>query len=329
MSGDTATAFFPPLPVGHLDAQREVRALHAAGRLPHGLLFHGPKGIGKRLLAERLAWHLICGQGSDSFEGFGYDTTARAVPQMAAGAYPYLHILTPDEDKKTISVEQVRQKISTLSLTAEGWRVVIIDSADELHLNAANALLKTLEEPNSKTVLVLISHNPSRLLPTIISRCRQYRLRPLDRPQTEAVLLTQGVTDPAERAVLADISSGCPGTALAMRDTAPPVSRALDAFFAALGTPRAHLTALETAETLADKKLASTSGTLLLWRLAALARGEGAYAAVADRLPAHGWARLHQHVTHRLSVQQELNLPLQLTLENALQDVITSLHTAA
>ncbi|MBI1362726.1 MAG: AAA family ATPase [Proteobacteria bacterium] len=331
----------PQAPIGHLNVQREIRKLHADGRLPHAVLLHGPKGIGKRLLADRLAWYLICGQGNDPFEGFGYNQSAPAVPQLLAGAYPYLHILTPEEGKKSIRIEQVREKLQTLSLTADGWRVVIVDSADEMTEGAANALLKTLEEPNSRTLLILISHNPSKLLPTIISRCRQYRLSPLEDADVRTVLAACGISDTAELATLSALAAGCPGEALQIRDIAPKVQASLESFFTAALSGHGHASALQTAELLSDKKLSATSGALLLWWLAACARkasGMGltlppAQAGLVDkltaRLPAHGWARLHGHVAHRLNVQQEINLPLQLTLENALQDVITSLETAA
>ncbi len=332
----------PHQPIGHLGVQKEIRTLIGADRLPHAVLLHGPKGIGKRLLAERLAWHLICGQGADTFEGFGYNPSSAAAPQLEAGAYPYLHVLTPESGKKSIQIAQIREKLATLALTAEGWRVVIVDSADQMTEGASNALLKTLEEPNSKTVIVLISHNPSKLLPTIISRCRQYRLSPLEAADVQTVLANNGVDDAKERATLTAISGGCPGEALQIRNIIPKIQQGLFTFFSASLTGQGRLKAMETAELLADKSLSATSGPMLLWWLAACSRAacghipdtlsdedKALFSSLAERLPAHAWARLHGHASNRLNVQSTINLPYQLTLENILGDVITSLETAA
>src|SRR5690606_17836036 len=156
-------------------------------RLPHAILLHGPKGIGKRLLADHLAWHLIAGSGSAGDNILGHNPNSAEAAQLGAGANGNYVVLEPTESK-LIRVDDVRATLSRIALSAEGWRVVIVDCADDMNENSANALLKTLEEPQPQVLMVLISHNPSRLLPTIISRCRQLRLSPLSLAEMKQVL---------------------------------------------------------------------------------------------------------------------------------------------
>lgn len=127
------------------------------GTLPHALLIAGPKGIGK-LEFSRLLAHTILGL-KDSF-------------------HPDYSELSPEEDKKNISIDQVRSLIQQLSRTSHqgGYKIVVIYPAEAMNIAASNALLKTLEEPQGKTLVILCSHQPSRLLPTIISRCQRIKL---------------------------------------------------------------------------------------------------------------------------------------------------------
>ncbi len=146
----------------------------AAGTLAHGILLAGPEGIGKATLAYAFARKLL---------GEGEDTLAR----ILAGSHTDLLVIERafDEKKeefaKDISVEQTRKIAEFLSLTAgEGtWRVVIIDDADSMNNNAANAILKILEEPPSNVLIILVAHQASRLLPTIRSRCRLCKIAPI------------------------------------------------------------------------------------------------------------------------------------------------------
>lgn len=143
----------------------------SAGKLAHGLIFSGKRGIGKATMAYRLARKLL--KGGDA--------------RIVANSHADLLVLEPLYDEKKeefaseISVDQAREIPQFLSLTAgEGaWRVVIIDSVDALNNNAANSILKILEEPPPQTILILISHNVGRLLPTIRSRCRLVSFSPL------------------------------------------------------------------------------------------------------------------------------------------------------
>ena len=146
--------------------QMAGRAQHA-----HAYLLHGPAGIGKRALAERLMASLLCKQPA-GLEACG---TCKSCLLLAAGSHPDNYILEPEEAGKAIKVDQVRELVSFVVQTAQlgGRKVVLVEPVEAMNINAANALLKSLEEPSGDTVLLLVSHQSSRLLPTIRSRCVQ------------------------------------------------------------------------------------------------------------------------------------------------------------
>lgn len=140
-------------------------------RHAHAYLLHGPVGIGKRALADRLMARLLC-QGPQGSEACGQ---CKACQLLAAGTHPDAFVLEPEEADKAIRVDQVRELVEFVVQTAQlgGRKVILLEPAEAMNLNASNALLKSLEEPSGDTVLLLISHQPSRLLPTIKSRCVQ------------------------------------------------------------------------------------------------------------------------------------------------------------
>ncbi|MBA1272769.1 DNA polymerase III subunit delta' [Stutzerimonas azotifigens] len=144
-----------------------------AGRTQHAhaYLLHGPVGIGKRALAERLAALLLCQRPAPE----GACGACKSCLLLAAGTHPDHYVLEPEEVDKAIRVDQVRDLVGFVTQTAQlaGRKVILLEPAEAMNLNAANALLKSLEEPSGDTVLLLISHQPSRLLPTIKSRCVQ------------------------------------------------------------------------------------------------------------------------------------------------------------
>ncbi|EKF75199.1 DNA polymerase III subunit delta' [Alcanivorax hongdengensis A-11-3] len=160
--------------------QQEMTRLleqHEQGRLPHALLLSGVAGTGKLRLAQSLAQTLLCEKPS----GGVACGQCQGCQLSSAGTHPDLHTLYPDEPGKAIKIDQVRQLVAFATRTAQysGYRVAIIRPAEALNRNAQNALLKTLEEPGSQTLLLLVSDQPSLLLPTIRSRCQQ---RPLPLP---------------------------------------------------------------------------------------------------------------------------------------------------
>ena len=186
------------------------RAQHA-----HAYLLHGPAGIGKRALAERLMARLLC----LSPNGLDACGNCKSCHLLAAGTHPDNFVLEPEEADKPIKVDQVRELVEFVVQTAQlgGRKVVLLEPAEAMNLNAANALLKSLEEPSGNTVLLLISHQPSRLLPTIKSRCVQQAC-PLPSEAVSLVWLAQALPEQGdeERADLLTLAAGSPLAALRM-----------------------------------------------------------------------------------------------------------------
>ncbi|ADH89075.1 DNA-directed DNA polymerase [Ancylobacter novellus DSM 506] len=180
--------------IGHEEAQTMVRAAWDAGRLPHALLLGGAEGIGKATLAYTIARFVLSG-GAAPAHSLTVDPSHPAARQVAALSHPDLLVLrrVPNDSGKLpsmIPAEQVRKVRSFFGSTAAlgGWRVCIVDTLDEMNAQGANALLKTLEEPPSRSLFLLVSHAPGRLLPTIRSRCRMVPLRALTGEEVVAAL---------------------------------------------------------------------------------------------------------------------------------------------
>lgn len=238
--------------IGHLEAEESLRTALEAGRLAHAWLITGPKGIGKATLAHRFARYVlthgaILAKTRTSDDGPGLFGDAPPAPEPAApgagaagqglyldpadpvfhrtlaGSHADLMVVERAFDEKTgrrkgqITIDAIRAVKGFLSKTAgEGaWRVVVIDCADDMNRNAANALLKVLEEPPPQALVLLVSHNPGSLLPTIRSRCRRLTLRP---PPVDAVATLIAARCPdlgtAEAARLAAVAEGSIGYAL-------------------------------------------------------------------------------------------------------------------
>ena len=214
--------------VGHADAEKTMLAAQRSGRLHHAWLLTGPRGIGKATLAWRFARFLLCGQQQGGLFGDGpadlevaADAPGRAL--LDARSHPDLfHLrrsLNPDTGRirAEIAVDDVRGLGAFMHMTpAMGkWRVAVIDSADEMNRNSANAVLKILEEPPPNAVLLIVAHAPGRLLPTIRSRCRRLALQPLA-DETVVRLLGDYAPDtkPEERIALARLAEGSIGRAL-------------------------------------------------------------------------------------------------------------------
>jgi DNA polymerase III subunit delta' len=202
-----------PLLVAHREEADRLAAAYRGGKMHHALILSGPRGIGKATFAFHLAHHLL--KHPDR-------TTAPdrlAVPEpgsslhrmIASGAHPgVLYLARPMNDKTkvfrtAVTVEEIRRVNRFLSMTSHdgGYRIVIIDPADDMNTNAANALLKNLEEPPSRTLFILISHAAGGLLPTIRSRCQTVRLHGLHPDELSRVLSSFGTAVPDAAALAA------------------------------------------------------------------------------------------------------------------------------
>ncbi len=173
--------------IGQDAAQTELAAAFASGRMHHGWMLTGAEGIGKATLAYRLARHVLSGGNSDELfasdapAALDVDMESVVSRQISALSHPGLLVIRRQWDPKRkkfqslITVDDVRRLRNFLGMSASdgGWRVVIVDRADEMNVNAANALLKSLEEPPAKCLFLLVTSEPGRLPVTIHSRCRR------------------------------------------------------------------------------------------------------------------------------------------------------------
>jgi DNA polymerase-3 subunit delta' len=233
--------------VGHAGAEARLLALWNSGRMPHGVMLAGPEGIGKATLAYRFARFVLAeGRTQADAAGGGGGLFGDAPPaptslalqpdhpifrRVAAASHADLFVAERTWNDKTgrlrseIGVDDVRELGAFFALTAgEGlWRVAIVDAVDQLNRSSANALLKVLEEPPARALLLLVCHAPGAVLATIRSRCQRIDLRALD-AEDAAKVIAQNLPDalPESVAMLARLAEGRPGRAvrLAVEDGA-------------------------------------------------------------------------------------------------------------
>jgi DNA polymerase-3 subunit delta' len=232
---------------GHPQAEAELAAASASGRLHHAWLISGPRGVGKATLAFRFARFLLSGGavesgtglfGSEPTAGFAIDPASPVFQRVASGGHADLFTLErgfmgearrqggSDDPRnrrrsREIVIEDARKAGAFFARTAleGGWRIVIVDGAEDMNRNTANALLKTLEEPPPQGLLLLVSHAPGRLLPTIRSRCRRLALGRLGDATVESLIRRyRPDIDDAEIHPLALIGEGSIGRALQLAD---------------------------------------------------------------------------------------------------------------
>ena len=336
-SHNAATAPDPranPDLVGHEAAEEGLRRLVESGRMPHAIQISGPRGIGKATLAFRLARFVLAQPDDRGGEGLAIVPGSGVFRRVASGGHADLLTVERAYDprrrrlRSEIVVEDAREIGTFLHLTpAEGgWRVVIVDGADEMNRNAANALLKILEEPPRRALLLLVAHSPGRLLPTIRSRCRRLLLTALP-AATVLQLLSQyrpDLSDGDARAI-AGLAGGSIGAALDLA-----AAGGLDLYRALLGllarprVPELHAFAdrLARSETEDSYRLVEELIAQVLARLARNAAGyaepnralalAGVEAAELERIggkvSAAAWAGLREEIAENFTRADGLNL---------------------
>ncbi len=349
--------------IGHAAAEREVLDAWTSGRMHHAWLITGPRGIGKATLAYRVA-RFVLAQGAAEAgaaaagPGLFGETLPLAVPttlalpadhpvvrRVAAGGHGDLRIVQREmvEDKKTkrlrpqgvINVDSVRGIGHFLSMTSAegGWRIVLIDGAEDMNRNAANAVLKVLEEPPRRALLLLVSHNPARLLPTIRSRCRRLPLHPLRDVEVRDLLArSRPRLSEADRAALAAMGEGSIGTALDLEEQG-----GLDLYRELLGLlqglPRLDVAGLHA---MAERLARADDGfrvacDLFTWWLGRVIRAKGrgqvdaevlpGEAALTQRLAVAGgleqWVQVWEKITHLFDRTNAVNLDKKQALISA------------
>lgn len=336
--------------LGHGAAEAALLEAWNAGRVPHAWLISGPKGIGKATLAYRFARFVLAQGVGDSGALFGAPGPAGGLAvapedpvfrRVASGGHADLLTVERPLDasgrrKSEITVNEVRRLRGFFNLTAaeSGHRVAIVDSADELNRNAANALLKILEEPPEKSLILLIAQAPEALLPTIRSRCRRLVLRPLPSELVIALLARHyPELAEAESKALAQLAAGSPGRALGLAE-AGGVAAYQDLVALLAPLPRLDWGAVHGwADRLArrenDRLYALTLDLLALWlsrllRSAASDRdgteavpGEfGLHGFVADRSGLRRWLDAAEEIAHGAALADALNLDRKQLLLN-------------
>jgi DNA polymerase-3 subunit delta' len=318
---------------GHEAAEATLRRLFHSGRMPHALLLSGPRGIGKATLAFRFARFVLAGgagQGASpglfggDAAGIGIAPESGTFRRVASGGHADLLTVERAYDprrrrlRSDIVVDDAREIAAFLRLTSAegGWRVVVVDGADEMNRNAANALLKIIEEPPRNALLLLVAHSPGRLLPTIRSRCRRFPMAPLPAAAVRR-LLTQyrpDLPEPQAEALTA-LSGGSIGRAL---DLAAAGGVELQATVAKLFADIGDIAALHAfADRLARGEAEAAYRAVEELIALELARLASVNAQAGNRAQAARWAELRGEIGQSFARTDALNLDRKQTILGA------------
>lgn len=333
MSGETGLldGAIPPAEntrlFGHEAVAEFLAGSYRSGHLHHALLLEGPEGIGKATLAYRFAYHILthadAGQAPASLDDPDLDSPV--LRQLAGGAsHNLLHLSRPLDVKtgrvrSAITVDEVRRAGHFLSQTSGtgGWRIVIIDPADDMNRSAANAILKILEEPPKKTLFLVLSHAPGKLLPTIRSRCMPVRLAPLTEEQVRRGLDHLGLSAQQDPSIVDAVARNAGGSlsnailllhygGLEIAETFEQILQAGE------GASRAQIHALAESLTARDREMAyAFFCRYAIDKVVDLARK----AALAQRLQrADHWAATASALQENLAVADSYNLDRKQTV---------------
>ncbi len=314
---------------GHEAAEDFLAQFYRSGKGHHAILIEGPEGVGKATLAFRFANHVLSHPDpTGAPERIGDPDLNSAVSrQIVSGAsHNLLHLARPVDEKtgkvkSAITVDEVRRAGKFFSQTSGtgNWRIVIIDPADDMNRNAANAILKILEEPPKRAMFLVLSHAPGKLLPTIRSRCLPLKLAPLDDQALVSALTHLGIQ--GEGQALLSAAKGSVGEALKLLNYGGgDIIEAYNAVLSSEG-PAARKAMHRLADALSGKEsdtifdfFVSHVGDDVMNR-ARSAAGEGQIA-TAERL-----ARLYSAITEKLTISDAYNLDRKQTIMEVLSDI--------
>jgi DNA polymerase-3 subunit delta' len=329
--------------LGHAAAEQTMLEAYRSGRMHHGWIFSGERGIGKATLAFRLARFIFANPDPTSAEvAAAHDLAVPddhpAARRAAIGVHGNLLLLQREWDdrnrryKSELSVESVRRIIPFLGTTAGegGWRVIIVDPADDMNRNAANAILKNLEEPPRQTLFLLLAESRGALLPTILSRCRTLELTPLTPQETEAVLkeVAPDHTEPRGDGLATALSGGSPRRLIELRQGDGVVLYRLMLAAIERGDRQAQLRLSGLA---ASPQAAEQFTELFEAYLARRIHGvpEPAAEAKPPAVPLVTWAELWEKATHSGREVEEYNLDRRQFVLDLLETSATALQPAA
>ena len=318
---------------GHEEAEIFLAAGYRSGKGHHAILIEGPEGIGKATLAFRFANHVLSHPEPTDAPARIADPDLGSVVsrQIAAGSsHNALHLTRPVDEKtgkvkSAITVDEVRRAGRFFSQTSGtgNWRIVIIDTADDLNRNAANAILKILEEPPKRSMFLVLTHAPGRLLPTIRSRCLPLTLKPLaDAHMTQALAHLDIRLEGERGARVLAAAKGSVSEALKLVNYGG--LDIIDAFDHMLGHPD-DAPARREMHKLGDILAAKDSDTIFDFFATLVARHVNAQAKSAglggDLAAAERFARLSSELSERLTVADAYNLDRKQTVLSILDDL--------
>lgn len=323
--------------LGHAEAEEKFLRAKNSERLHHAWLLIGPPGIGKSTLAYRMARSLLGGESlmPGSLNIPKSDPVAQRIESRGHGN---LFVVNRPWDSKTkkfkqdITIDTIRSIGSFLQGTAaedKERRVIIIDSADDLNTKAENALLKMLEEPPKRTILILLSSAPGRLLPTIRSRCLTVPLKPVPQDDIRQWLIKQGSGSDDIVNACARLARGGPGKAIALAQNATEVLMPLKRFLDSLGSGR------ESVDMAIAKSLSPQSSLIarkLFWDVledsiqncaiySQTGQWEGAFSAPAHTKTAEKWIQAWSHIRDQKTVEAAINTDKTATMLNTLSAI--------